>query len=554
MRLPLAFFGSLVTAASLQAQWRTEQFDVLSGWSAFHLPIDTETASIEALLAAYPAIEEVWQWRPEDLEATILDDPEAPVVGAEWRFWRRGDEANSTLSVLAPHRAYLVKSTADVTLELKGRVVAPEVQWRTDGLNLLGFLTNTDTPPTAEAFLEPAGVLDQQTEIFGYVGGPLIEDTNPQQHQAKFTPVRRNRAFWLRTSKYADYDGPVRVRTAFGDSLDFGEDVPTQRLVLANRTDREMTVMLSPQASEAAPGVARAPSSVPLLRQVTDASTGERSYVPFGTNHNVVLRARETLGLVVAVDRASLVGPVGTESASLLQVTDNEGIMEVYLPVRATVTNLHGLWIGVAEVSHVQNQLSVGTNEVQPTAQGFPLTLIVHIDEAGQATLLSQAYLGIVDEDEDLLPVTGVSSEESLLLTSYSDGARRFTSTHLPLNTAMTFSGSAVVGGTVSGMVTIGHDSPSNPFLHLFHPDHDNLDERFENVLPSGVESHTIVREISLTLHSGAPEGLNDPAWGTSVLTGEYAESLSGLHKNAIATRGVFALRKAASKVALRLP
>ena len=276
--------------------------------------------------------------------------------------------------------------------------------------------------------------------------------------------------------------------------------------------------------------------------------------MPFGLSQRVTLQAKETLGLTVAVDRASLAGPFGTESASLLQVMDSEGSMEVYLPVRATATNLHGLWLGIAEVSHVQNQLSVGTNDVQPTAQGFPLTLIVHIDTAGQATLLSQAYLGAVGEDENLLEVPGVSNEESVLLTEYLGGARRFTATHLPLGTELSFSGNAVTGGTISGTLTIGHDSPSNPFLHLFHPDHDNLDERFEETLPNGVESHTIDRAFSLTFHATAPEGLNDPAWGTSVLTGDYEEPLSGLHKNAIATRGVFALRRIASKVALHFP
>lgn len=543
----LSFAVLVIASVSVHAQWRSESYDLPGGWSAIHVPVDPGNVSIDQLMEQNFQVQEIWEWRPEGLDTLILEDPQSPVAGAEWGIWKRLSPRDSTLHRLSAHRSYLIRTDDPVVLSIKGRVVAPNTRWRSDGLNLLGFSTYPgDLAPKAEAFLGPAQIVDQATEIFGYTGGPLQLNVNPQRQAPQFTPIVRHRAYWIRTAKYSDYDGPIRVRMAVGDGIDFGDSVPTRRIVLTNRTTREMTATLSPVSSQSPPNSQTAPQSVPLTRQVF--TNGQESYVAFGDAYTVTLRAGETVGVTVGVNRAAMTGGASTIYASLMRVTDGEDMTQTYLPVTAEKPNLVGLWVGKAEITHVQNLLASGeTADLQPAAQVFPLQLVAFV--AGQdipTYLLSQAYLGAVAQDAGG-PILGATTEESRILPAFLSSARRFTCAHLPLGARIAMSDQAAPGVNLAGALTLEHDSSSNPFLHVYHPDHDNLDARFENALPAGVESHRVVRDIRLNFHSSPPTGLTNPAWGTTLLTGEYRETLSGLHKRGITTKGVFALHKVAS-------
>jgi hypothetical protein len=101
-------------------------------------------------------------------------------------------------------------------------------------------------------------------------------------------------------------------------------------------------------------------------------------------------------------------------------------------------------------------------------------------------------------------------------------------------------------GGTLTTTVTTTYDDQSsNPFLHTYHPDHDNLDATFQNQLPQGSESYQITRQISLNI---LPPG-NDFASLTTasqILSGNYAETISlgglGGFTRTFSVAGIFSL------------
>jgi hypothetical protein len=71
----------------------------------------------------------------------------------------------------------------------------------------------------------------------------------------------------------------------------------------------------------------------------------------------------------------------------------------------------------------------------------------------------------------------------------------------------------ALFTGTLSFTVPLDYRDPSNPFVHIYHPDHDNKDERFTpTLLPAGRESPNINRTITLTFTATNPAGF-DPTW-----------------------------------------
>ncbi|MBK1833600.1 hypothetical protein [Roseibacillus ishigakijimensis] len=123
-----------------------------------------------------------------------------------------------------------------------------------------------------------------------------------------------------------------------------------------------------------------------------------------------------------------------------------------------------------------------------------------------------------------------------------SDGAK-MSVVHLPRNVVEAMSGAFGPGADLTTTIDLGAGAPSNPFLHSYHPDHDNLDARFENTLPAGTESHRVIRTMHFEFDEAPPTGLG-PSWGVSLLSGTFTETLDGLHKQDLQTQGDFILRK----------
>jgi hypothetical protein len=106
--------------------------------------------------------------------------------------------------------------------------------------------------------------------------------------------------------------------------------------------------------------------------------------------------------------------------------------------------------------------------------------------------------------------------------------------------------------------ILIGPDDPLNPFKHKYHPDHDNLDVKFnpidfDAVDPYLWEAYEVQRRIQLALTELPPMDGATPAiaaeldWGGVVWGGLYKEVIQGIHQNDITVKGYFVIRHALS-------
>ena len=456
------------------------------------------------------------------------------------------------------------------------------MRWRTDGVNLLGFPISG--VQQLSAYLSGSGIVGSNTEIYRYVGGE-ISATNPSLVPARLVQAKRGEAFWIRSEKFSDFYGPVSVDVALDSGLYFGAEGSLKRVVLRNHTDAIVTVNLTPEASEAAPGETSVLPVPPLLTRERDATSGLFNYSPLGSGRTVTIPAKDAVGISLSVDRSAsaMPGNPGDAFACLLRITDNGGLTEIYLPVTAEKASLAGLWVGEARVSNVQNQLQrfqrdddgnyivddngnyipeyeldangdqildgggrpipVGDQDLNATAQEFKLRLILHVNAEGTVTLLSRAYAGIISDDGAGTTLTGIATEESFLHASHLAKAVRLSTSHLPTDLVQEMSGSLVPSASLTTTVSLGANHPSNPFLHTYHPDHDNKDARFENPALAGTESHAVSRAITLALNAAAGPG-DGPEWGTNLLSGTFSETVTGIHKKSIAATGIFAIGK----------
>jgi hypothetical protein len=228
---------------------------------------------------------------------------------------------------------------------------------------------------------------------------------------------------------------------------------------------------------------------------------------------------------------------------------------------------LKGLWIGGAAITKVSraptSDAQTNSWDYTPveTAQSFPLRLIVHVDENGGMRLLPEVYLAgetawvtVTNYSNSALTNAssgtvvsnevwqyGVYSSAGSIPAERQGRVQRFASSAFPSTV-----GAVVLFGetnSFSGNVDLAFDDPLNPFVHLFHPDHDNKDAN-DNALSNGVESWTVRRRVTLEFLDSNPQMANDPHWKVDRWGGIYRERIEGVSRFDVYVEGEFSLQK----------
>ena len=594
----------LLCGLSAQAQWVTQSVALKDGWNAVYLHVDPSHATLDELVAGDVTnpIEEIWMWSPNPSAAQFITDPQAPSATVHWLNWSRVPSPSETLTRLKGNVACLVRSSGAYTWNVKGKPVVPNYQWTSSGLNFFGFPTRPGASISFDTFFNPAPDLKVGAEIFGYRGGAIVD--NPVQ-VFDFTTrsVSRGEAFWIRPGNATRYSGPFEI-VASETGVRFGDALSQASFRLRNNAPQEITVTLAGIASETAPaGQSAVRGAVPVLvRGEIDPATLTHAHVPLAAGpRQWTLKSKGQLGseveVVLGVDRQQMSGAAGHLYASVLRFTDSLNYTQIDMPVSAQVGSPVGLWVGgvvVSSVDHYLNNYATaetqeelddllerlgleegpdGHFEIDPAtkrvlvfggpenrtgaylldgpvrtdagtvARPFPLRLIVHHD-GSTARLLQRAYHGI-----GLSTNPVVATRQDLLLPAQLASARRISAVHLPAtpaNIPWDFAGGMQAGGNLTTTIEASFDDQaSNPFLHTYHPDHDNLDASFETMQPRGAESYGIRRVITLTFTAPASDFASLTRGGL-VLAGDYAEEVTFLGKpgaqRSYRVRGAFAL------------
>lgn len=566
-----------------QAQWATQVVELKAGWTAVYLQVDASYATLDELIGGDPAnpIQEIWLWQPAPGTHQFIDSPQLPTgSSSQWASWNRSLGGSSELHRLQANAGYLVRiddAVATYQWNLKGHPAPPAYDWRTSGLNFLGFPTPTVDPPSFESFLSREPALLQNAEIYRYVGGALGAGNPQRLYALRTTPVVRGQAFWLRAGDlYNRYYGPFEIELQSSDGAHFNTAMGQYRFRLRNLVASEIQVTFTLLASEAAPtGQANIAGTPPLLlRGDLDLTTLTYAYAGLNAQaRSMTLAPRGQAGsdieVVLGLNRTALSGNPGDLFAGILRLTDSLGLAQVDVPVSAVVASRAGLWIGDASVSQVRHYLRTyardgegaplsnpdGSYQVaqEDTTLGevlrpFPLRLILHHDEAsGDVVLLQRVYYGLGAQGAGTI----LATQEQALDPAQLGGARRISASHLPwseANVPWPCTGVFAEGGDLAATIAVNeNDHATNPFLHTYHPDHDNLDARFEQVLPRGEESFSITREIQLSFAPPADDFVSLTLSGEA-LQGDYAETIrfggQGSETRTFETRGRFLLNR----------
>jgi hypothetical protein len=556
-------------------------------------------------------IQEIWYWVPALPTGQFIDSPQVPTdSGNQWVSWSRALGPASALQRLVGNGAYLVRTTNSPSYNwrVKGKPVTPTYRWTLTGLNFIGFPTPPNPAPFFDAFLAPAPELQQSAEIYGYPGGPLGA-TNPVRIFAfRTTPVRRDQAYWIRAGEsYNQYFGPFQILEASSSGIHFGDTLGQARLRLRNVVNSPLTVTLRQVSSEPAPAGQPAIVGPPLLLVRGAINTTNLTYAysiledgPLQWSLAAAGQPGSEVEVVVGLVRFGMAGNPGDRFDGVLRFTDSLGLSQVDVAVSARKASPAGLWVGGASVSSVNHYLTPyarATNEVDfanllarlqlgqgvngyryewdpnsgrvlvfggpeqrtgsylvdgpiktdagTVARPYPLRLIIHNDGA-TSRLLQKVFHGLNAGSNTIL-----TTKESLLLPTQLANARRISSVHLPTsagNVPWNFTGTMAEGGAITVTVPLSYDDQaSNPFVHTYHPDHDNLDAQFSASLARGTESYGVMRQMTLTFTEPADD-FDSLTGGSGDLNGRYAEVVTfqskGSQTRQFNVLGAFSLKR----------
>lgn len=537
-----------LTPAGARAQWLTKTYPLVSGWNGIWLAGDASHTPLSQLITAYPEITEVWRWNPNPDQIEFSQTPSSPTTNSEeWTVWKRDVPEEQQLTGLLPNSSYLIRCASPVTLSLKQKAVPPSAAWLISGANFLGFPSagSGASAPTLSSYLAsfPSAsttVLAPTTKIYKYIGGELGPG-NPLQVAPGSETLSAGRAYWFNVATVSDFTGPVEYELPSTAGLSFGRTGSTITVGVMNRSTSSLTLSVSLQGSEPAPDNQQGVTGgVPLTRRVFNTSTNSYDETAVDSGFAVTVAASGRLNLEFGINRGAMAGQPDDFYASILRIRDSANLSDVLLPVSAQTSSPAGLWICQASVTNVVSTVP-GANG-SGTSRPFPLVFLMHMDGSGTARLLSQVYLGKLTLAGNPL---GICISEDRVL-GYNDSdvkPQRFLAPQMPRVPYINGTGSFAAETTSRWTITVPFDDPTNPFVHTYHPDHDNLSARLEP-LGNKAESYTITRTCDFKFTSSPPDGSTITGWGSTILGGTYAETLKGLNKSDLSTSGTFVMRR----------
>ena len=531
------------------------------GWNAVFLEVQPDPYDPQSLFGGQD-IESVWTWAQRLTRVDFVQNPSEGLWNRSgWLVWTpegRSENITTNLHAIFSGRAYIVHYTGQTprTLTFSGTPNVEKIRWVADSYNLVGFHLDPDLPPTFGAYFNTATSHSLQTTFRLQPNGQWVAAASGDR-------MRSGEAFWVFSQGESNFNGPLLVELPGEDGLDYNNRLQRHKIFLKNiGSNGTVTLHLQPGTGE-----------VPLnYREILDNEFKTEVWPEFEGTMDLEAQTNHTLNIELSVDRARL----AVHSAdSILEIRDNAGSRWL-VPVKAqrtSATAFSGLWVGNVRVMAV-SESQVGSLVPKPVYRPFSFRIMVHVDAFGQARLLKEViqmwedgtYSVINDPDLSPTPLYQVDQPghyvlitDNSLISNFQGvgqsggqpvGYRISTAAYDFEGNELNMDGSFDFLRSLTGELILEPNDPTNPFMHKFHPDHNNLDEHFLP-LPEGFEeAYRVIRNFQLEFVENDPEGteagdgtwMNKPGWGSSIMGGVFRETISGVHKNDIATEGTFRL------------
>jgi hypothetical protein len=596
----LATFFALCTATPVWAQWTTQTIQLRPGFNAVFVEVEPEDNRCDAMMAGLP-VESVWRWNRRFNSVQFISDPNQLIREPEaWLVWFSAAQpiaGKSGLHTMEGGRAYLIRSTNATAINwtIKGRPVRRNVEWLGDGLNFAGFHLSPSNSGTFQSFFGGAAPLTNASLYRLNTAGiwALV---------SQGTAMQRGEALWIKPQGLPTFQGPLELQLKESGGLNFGTLLSELSFAIHNPSTTTRSITVRQMASENPPTNATVglAGAVALSYWQNEFAVNRAGFTNLPAQLSSNIPPGGTWELRLAIRRTDLspyTPPVGVPNSvyqSVLEVSESAGNFRQLIPVTAEASSpvaaasaarfglnaqgsdpdpKAGLWIGQASINKVSQPASGTPSTPVATSSEFSFRLLVHVDASGQARLLQKVLQMwapgtykpandgttnlVIDQPGRFVLLTDESQGSQYTGAAVRDGqsvARRFSSAAFAFRKPLLMVGSGPFGMAASQfscVATNDYRDPVNPFVHTYHSDHNNLDDRYTSVLPEGKESYTVNRAVQLEFSGQDPDNLALPGWGDNRLGGSYRETITGLHKAPLYLEGSFTLHRASTTTEL---
>jgi hypothetical protein len=526
-----------------------------AGWNAVFFevePSNTDPAVVFASLGAN--LLSVWTWNPNAGTVEFIQNPVQLIPSSPQMLNYQPDDPQNivtNLYAIRGNQAYLIHVSAGATLTVTGEPKVPKINWKPNSFNLVGFHVNAVNPPLFHDFFEPSSAHNGEF-VSGRATPEIYQLDNATSSWVPVlspsVPMKKGEAFWVYTQGSSEFNGPVAVQLERADGLHYGDTLTRQDVVFKNDSDEQQTISMS--LSEGAP------SSRLFYWKLNEASN-IFEWVTFPPA-NLAIAPGESERLSLGVKRDGL-----SSADSLVANIDVEaGVTVFQIPLSLEGIDVAGLWVGQAVVNEVNEVNAVAPDNVKttPTGSEFSFRIIVHVDDGGQAKLLSHV-IQMWDENLPNGPAGPVLFTDDGLMPNYTGTTMRDGKTvgrRISAPAFHNFGQSEPMGGNFgiqAGVLTttldLPENDPTNPFIHRYHKDHlipgDDTPED---------QKYSIERAVTLTFQDQDADGnnivgSNGLGWGSSDMGGTYQETINGIHKKELTIKGTFLLHRVSKKGSL---
>ena len=535
----------------LRAQVATQRISLKPGWNSVSLQVDPLSPEIGRLLADTP-IREIRHHEAEEGRPFPVDVDLAKAAGPNWlRFATTATAGTNTLLAVKGGRHYFIEidpAGKGFDWDVSGRPMRVQAAWNPNATNLVGISIDPAHRPTLDTLYGASQSLR---------AGPFYRLMSQGRWRVVASPETETpddgEAVAVFCRSWTEYSSPVRIVTERRDSLEFHQGRADESIRLVNLTPRPHEVRLRMSAAANVKDPAETTLGPVLLSYWDDAPPGVWKPVgDAGLSLLIPPNGIRDVRLTVRRDemrrRKDVAAPKNAGAfLGLIEVGSAEGSIRTTLGVRVPTrpeldgaTARPGIWMGWATLNAVSFPSDPDGSErmkAKSTARPFELKLIVHVDTKGQARLLSRAA-----------EVRGANGRTVVVPGDPPGAIRRFSSVGFaaPGPFLLTERGGKRFGDTDSIYTTrveLPYNDPRNPFVHRYHPNHDNFDDRYVDKLPAGRESFDVRRDLTLTFSSADIAKTPLAGWGDDRIGGTYVETIQGVHKDPIRVEGNFVLR-----------
>ncbi len=561
-----------------RAMWDTQTISLKTGYNAVVLRVTPADTRCSEVFKGCDITNVTW-WNRDR-----RDDGSGIVPTADTLIWSPTDEAGSTFFRVLGGHTYIIRSKKAQTLTIVGVPARARTMLWLNEVNLVG-LNLPDDPQGGEV-----GFYDYYTGMLSCLKGESIAVVNassadPVLWNASSYIRSPNEAVWLKPygAGTLEYMGPLWVDVDTADNaIRFLSNTETRRITVKNVSEIERRVNISLRPSATPPyGQGTLLGDAKLMREEIDWTAGYPRRVFKENNMNIVtnLAAGESFEIAIRPDLDKMPAAEDGAYMSVLEINDvgtviqgntmANGVCRHRIGIScdanlASRKNPTGLWVGTAVIYGVNRvaQISDAVNTwdpetIEPANQTFEFRLIVHVDEGGTARLLKEVYVA-TESDPDAEPTLLISRYEAInWRNSHPNGRiRRISSANFPnFGNPIEFTGTGFAhGGTISAFVPQAYDDKVNPYIHAYHPQHDNVVFENKHMIKYSAEdgsdgtgdfeSWAVNRTVSLEFANADPVGGGNYDWNRTVTGGTYRENIESLVKTTIHAVGTFRLSK----------